>query len=157
MQTCGRTGTLLDMFAASLRRRFFRVVAVAVLASFAAIALAQEFKPHAVAKISEQQWRDYFDLVKKSHGKSERSFPGQKLVVFEDPAQYSSYAFTQPGHPAHPAWITRKVVERDGWHAIDQIGYFAGDEAPFAELFRAYKSLNTQIREYVKDKALPKE
>lgn len=140
-----------------LRTRSFGPAVFAVLASFAAVAFAQEFKPYPQARISAEQWQSYFDLVRKSHGKSERSFPDQRLVVFEDPAQYSSYAFTQPGHPAHPAWITRKVVEQDGSSAIDQIGYFAGDEVPFAELFRAYKSLNTQIREYLKDNGLPRE
>ena len=58
-----------------------------------------------------------------------------------------SYAFTKAGHPAHPAWVTRQVVEANGTIDMVQIGYFAGKEESFAVLFQQYQQLNNQIRE----------
>ena len=57
-----------------------------------------------------------------------------------------NYAFTTKGHPAHPAWITRQVVESEDTVDIKQIGYFAGDEEPFAKLFQQYLELNDWIK-----------
>ncbi len=68
------------------------------------------------------------------------------LVLFEDASSSTYYAFTLPEHPAHPAWITRKLVDRVGEVAMDLIGYFAGDEEPFSELFQDYAELTYQIR-----------
>ena len=76
-------------------------------------------------------------------------FPEQRLLVFD--GEHSYYAFTQPGHPAHPAWITRKLVsEQDGRLNMIQIGYFAGREPPFAELFRQYQVLTQTTIEALK-------
>lgn len=113
--------------------------------SHAAIA----FKPHPTANISEPQWAAYFTLVKAAHGKSMQRFPDLHLLVFEDGAG-AFYAFTQPGHPAHPAWITRKLVEKGGGLSMDQIGYFAGDEASFAKLYQQYQVLTQKAIEQLK-------
>lgn len=67
---------------------------------------AIEFKPFPTANISEPQWAAYFARVQAAHGKSLQRFPDLHLVVFDDGAA-TYYAFTQPGHPAHPAWITQ--------------------------------------------------
>jgi hypothetical protein len=108
--------------------------------------LAVEFRPFAEAQVTVEQWQDYYDQVEQSLGGTERRFPELKLMTYDDLSARAAYAFTQPGHPAHPAWISRRVVEKDGWIAIEQVGYFAGAEDPFAELFREYKSLNDSIR-----------
>jgi hypothetical protein len=39
------------------------------------------------------------------------------------------------------------VVSDEAGVNVRQIGYFAGEEQPFAELFRSYQQLNAQIRE----------
>ena len=40
---------------------------------------------------------------------------------------------------------------------IRMIGFYAGEEQPFAELFRAYSELNAKISECLRQKALGKE
>ena len=81
-----------------------------------------------------------------------QEFRDQRLVVFHDNIGAVAYAFTQPGHAAHPAWIARKPVQTGEDIVIEQIGYFAGSEAPFAALFRQYQALNENIREELKQR-----
>src|ERR1041385_7283068 len=106
-------------------------------------AAAIEFKPHPTAHITEAQWSAYFDEVKAALGGSAQELREHKLIVFHDNATVTSYAFTQPGHPAHPAWITRRIANKN----VEQIGYFAGREEPFAELFRQYQATNQRMIE----------
>lgn len=117
-----------------------------VLFCVSAAAFAQEFKPYPQPKISHAQWGAYYDEVREAHGQTERRAEEQRLVTFTDHKRGMSFAFTLPGHPAHPAWITRRLVEhQDGGVYMDQIGYFAGAEEPFAELFDQYRRLNEKM------------
>jgi len=113
----------------------------AIAALFVFPALAQEYMPFPEARITETQWKAYFEEVKKTHGNSKRGFPAEHLVVYEDRKARMFWAFTTPGHPAHPAWITRRVVEQSGKVNTNQIGYFAGQEQAFAKLFNEYLAL----------------
>ncbi len=96
-----------------------------------------QYMPYPLAKISVREWEEYRHLVEDSCGPSLRAFPKENLEVLECPVNSLYLAFTTDGHPAHPAWITRQV--REG--VVDQIGYFAGQEEPFAELFQSYRDL----------------
>ena len=80
--------------------------------------------------------------IRRQQRRIKRRYAG----AFEDASSSTYYAFTLPEHPAHPAWITRKLVDRDGEVVMDLIGYFAGDEEPFSELFQDYAELTYQIR-----------
>ena len=111
---------------------------------------AQEFKPYPRANISEAQWQTYYDEVREKHAASQQDIDDQKLLVFTDKATGTIYGFTKPGHPAHPAWIARRVEQRGDELFVGQIGYFAGAEPPFAKLFRAYLELNEKMKEDVK-------
>ena len=108
-------------------------------------ALAQEYMPFPEARITEAQWKTYFEEVKKTHGNSKRDFPDEHLVVYEDRKVGMFWAFTTPGHPAHPAWITRRIVKQSGKVSTKQIGYFAGQEQAFAKLFNQYLALTESI------------
>jgi hypothetical protein len=130
-----------------------RLVTFALLATLAFALHAQEFKPYPRARITAEQWQAYFDEVSTKYASSRREFPGEHLVVFEAADSYATYAFTQPGHPAHPAWVTRQPVQDNVGVQIRQIGYFAGEEAPFAQMFRQYQELNARIREDFKNKS----
>jgi hypothetical protein len=121
-----------------------------LLLLLSAPALAQDFKPFPRANISVAQWQTYFDEVRSKHGANVQDIEDQKLLVYTDLATTTLYAFTKPGHPAHPAWVTRKPEQRNDSIFIAQIGYFAGDEAPFAHLFRAYLALNEKMKEDMK-------
>jgi hypothetical protein len=127
------------------------LLAGVLLLTVVTAAWAIEFKPYPTAKITESQWKAYFDEVRAAHGASMQEFRDQRLVVFHDgTTAVASYAFTQPGHPAHPAWVARRVTGFGGDVKLDTIGYFAGDEAPFAELFRQYQALNQRMIEQIR-------
>ena len=130
-----------------------RLATVTFLATVVFAVHAQEFKPYPRARITVGQWQGYFDDVSTKYASSRREFPSEHLVVFEAAESLTTYAFTQPGHPAHPAWVTRQPVQDNAGVQIRQIGYFAGDEAPFAQMFRQYQQLNAQIRDDFKNKS----
>ncbi|MGQ0384572.1 MAG: hypothetical protein ACT4UP_07840, partial [Gammaproteobacteria bacterium] len=106
--------------------------------------LAQEYQPYSSPRITVEQWQRYLDIVRQHHAASVEIYKGQDLVGFTDEATRTFYIFTTKDHPAHPAWITRQVVEIDGKVNIRQIGYFAGAEESFARLFDEYLKRNEQ-------------
>lgn len=120
-------------------------IALPLLLISAPAVMAVEFRPFPEAQVTAEQWQDYYDEVRQSLGATERRFPDLKLVTYDDAAVGAAYAFTRPGHPAHPAWVSRRIIEKDGSYAIEQIGYFAGAEGPFAALFAEYRALNDEI------------
>jgi len=105
-----------------------------------------EFKPYALAEITTEQWASYFEKVSQAFPKTVQDHPEQHLIVYFNNKERLSYAFTKEGHPAHPAWVTRQVVEAEGTIDMVQIGYFAGKEKPFAALFRQYQHLTEQTK-----------
>jgi len=131
------------------------VVILVVLIGLHAAAIAQEFKPFPTAKITVEQWESYLATVKAKFHATEKAFPEQLLTVFTDSATHTQYAFTTKGHPAHPAWITRQIVNVTGDVNIRQTGFFAGSEVAFAELFRAYLELNTRMRQQLLQQRTP--
>ena len=126
--------------------------AIAIVSLTQAPCIAQEFKPHPQAGITLAQWQAYFDEVKGKHAAAMQDVEAAKLLVFEDGATKTIYSFTKPGHPAHPAWVTRKVEQRGDSIVVNQTGYFAGDEPSFAQLFRSYSELNAKIEAEFKQK-----
>jgi hypothetical protein len=132
-----------------------RNLLLALIFLVATSAEAQQFKPFPRANITVAQWRAYYEEVSAKHSANVQNVDAEKLIVFHDPESKTFYAFTQPGHLAHPAWIARKLETRNDQLFIGQIGYFAGDEPQFAQLFKAYLALNERLREASKQK--PKE
>jgi hypothetical protein len=108
-----------------------------------------QYMPYPLADITAAQWGDYHRLVAETFTSSRREFPDEHLEIFHNPDSTMHLAFTTAGHPAHPAWITRKVLEG----SVDQIGYFAGPEEPFAELFRSYLDLTKKTLAEIPDEA----
>ena len=103
------------------------------------VAFAQAFKPYPNPKITPAQWQAYFDEVKAKHGESMQMRFAERLLLFNDKNTGTSYAFTQPEHPAYPAWVARTTV-RDGQRTrVLQTGYYAGDQRAFANLFNAFR------------------
>ena len=131
-----------------------RRVLLAFLVTLASTcALAQEFKPYPKARITPEEWQSYFAEVSQKHGARKQESPREPLVIFANAEGRTLYAFTKDGHPAHPAIINRQVVQQGDGIYVDQVGYFAGDEAAFAKLSRAFEQLNAQMREYMKRQA----
>ena len=123
--------------------RFFVVLVSLLLLPLSGWAI--EFKPHPTAQITESQWTAYYEQVKAAHGATMEEYRSEHLVVFHDTAARTSYAFTQTGHTAHPAWIARKVVQDGDDIFVQQIGFFAGSETQFAALFQQYQTLNQRM------------
>jgi hypothetical protein len=71
---------------------------------------------------------------------------------FSDPTTRTFYVFTTKDNPAHPAWITRQIVEQGGKVNVRQIGYFAGAQEPFDRLFSEYLQLNEQLKHEVEQR-----
>jgi hypothetical protein len=120
--------------------------ALLIACLFAAQLLAATYNPYEDSEITAEQWQEYYDTVQSEFGETREETGDAMLVLFEDASSSTYYAFTLPEHPAHPAWIARKLVDREGEVAMDLIGFFAGDEEPFSELFQDYAELTYQIR-----------
>ncbi len=133
-----------------------RVAAFLVSALVSTCAHAQEYKPYPRARITEAQWRAYFQEVNEKNATLRQEVNEHKFTLFNKPGDKEIFAFTQSGHPAHPAWVTRRLFEANGAWNVEQIGYFAGDEAAFAKLFADFKALNERMRESIGRERRPK-
>jgi hypothetical protein len=120
---------------------------LAIVACAALAANAQEFRPHPQARITAAQWQAYFDEVKAKHKATEQAFDAEHLVLYNDAKTLMSWAFTTPGHPAHPAWVTRQPVTDGTQVKIRQIGFYAGDEEAFRKLFATYLVMTSKMQE----------
>lgn len=108
-------------------------------------AISQSLQPYPSNGITEEQWQIYFYQVENLHGDSVQRVPSQHLVIFKDRETATSWTFTQLGHPAHPSWITRRLVVNGEDASIQQIGYFAGPKEPFAVFFQQQLELNKTL------------
>ena len=115
------------------------------LVAWLSTAQAQEYQPYPAPRITPEQWQHYLEIVQANHGESLEIYKDKHLVGFSDQATRTFYIFTTKDHPAHPAWITRQVVEENGQVNVRQIGFFAGAEEPFAKLFNEYLQRNEQL------------
>ena len=114
-----------------------------------ATAIAQEYQPYPTPKITAEQYARYAEEVRQKYASTADILQGKHLIAFTDERTRTFYIFTTKDHPAHPAWITRQIVEEDGQVKVRQIGYFAGSEAEFAKLFSEYQGRNQQLMEEV--------
>ena len=104
-------------------------------------ALALEVEPFDSAEITEAQFVQYHTSVAAELASTRREYASHDLEVYSDEASRASLAFTLPGHPAHPAWVTRYVAVDDGGIYMNVVGYYAGDEAEFVKLYDQYKEM----------------
>jgi len=108
-------------------------------------ALAQEYQPYPQPQITVEQWQAYLASVREVLESSAEIYKDQHLVVFSNPDTRTFYIFTTKDHPAHPAWITRQLVEQGGKVNVRQIGYFAGNADAFDKFFREYLQRNEEL------------
>ena len=110
---------------------------------------AQEFQPYPEPKITPEQWLKYADEVRQLHGFTADIVREDNVIIFSDERTRTFWVFTTKDNPAHPAWITRQLVEENGQVRVRQIGYYAGSEPAFAKLFKAYQDRNAKLMEDV--------
>jgi hypothetical protein len=109
-------------------------------------------KPHPTANISMQEYNNYYQIINLKLITSKQLIEQSCLEYFADKPTRASFYFTTNCHPAHPAWITLHVVKENNKLHMGQIGYFAGDEPAFAQMFKAFRASTEERR-----KAMAKE
>ncbi len=113
--------------------------------AFAAPALAQEWQPYPQPKITVEQWKAYLATVREYLEASAEIYKDKGIVVFSNPDTRTFYIFTTRDHPAHPAWISRQLVEEKGQVNVRQIGFYAGNAEAFDKMFREYLQRNEEL------------
>ncbi len=126
-------------------------LALFLIAGLAAVApaLAQEFQPYPSPKITVEQWSRYLATVREALEPSAQIYKDKNIVVFSNSNTRTFYIFTTKRHPAHPAWITRQIVEENGQVNVRQIGFFAGPQEPFDRFFREYLERAEKLKEEI--------
>ncbi len=129
---------------------YIRFAAAALLAAaVAGAAAAQDFQPYPQPKVTPEQFASYAEEVRQLHGFTADIVREDNVIVFSDERSRTFWVFTTKDNPAHPAWITRQMVEDNGQVRVRQIGYYAGSEPAFAKLFKAYQDRNAKLMEDV--------
>jgi hypothetical protein len=113
---------------------------------------AQQFRPFIEPKITEAQWQTYYTEVSSKFAKTLRDLETENLQLFFNEATFVTYTFTKPGHPAHPAWITRLVVAAGDKVTVSQHGYYAGSELEFGKFSDSFKALNERLKNSLSSK-----
>lgn len=116
---------------------------------FAAPVFAQEWQPYPQPKITVDQWKAYLLTVREALEASAEIYKDKGVVVFSNPDTRTFYIFTTKDHPAHPAWITRQLVEEKGQVNVRQIGFYAGNAEAFDKMFREYLQRNEGLMKEV--------
>ena len=130
--------------------KLFATGCASLAASFVAMPVqAQDFQPYPQPKVTPEQYQAYSEEVRLALGSTAEILREENVIVFSDLRTRTFYVFTTKNHPAHPAWITRQMVEENGEVRVRQIGYFAGSEPEFAKLFSYYQQRNAQLMEDV--------
>ena len=101
-------------------------------------ACAVELEPYSSSKIQVAQWNEYHASVKKELAKGRGSFKYEagELETYSDPKSRLTISFTTPGHEAHPAWVTTRVVVEGKKITVEVVGYYAGNERAYEDFYR---------------------
>ena len=102
-------------------------------------------KPHRTADISVQQWQYYYQIATIKYSNSVYSYEDKCTTQIGAEDIKANIYFTHPCHSAHPAWVTIYLVEENQNLSLGQIGYFAGNEAAFAQMFKSYALLREKM------------
>lgn len=88
--------------------------------------------------ITPAQWQRIFDEVKMTPG-ARINQQGSMLVMISITSsnENSSYLFTQPAHPAHPAYLKAFSTSPSG-RPVTIVGNYAGSKTEFENLARSF-------------------
>lgn len=132
--------------------RVCKSIIIVLVSIYSAQVYALEFMPYPVARITNEEWQAFYNKARDNLSHTQRAYRNRYMVVFIDTFNGHHYAFTLPGHAAHPSWIVRRIVNQEGELQIQQVGYYVNEEAPFVELFDAYLKLNEQIKPQLQER-----
>lgn len=68
-------------------------------------------------------------------------------------AEQTLWSFTPANHPAHPAAVKRKIVERDGAVGVHMTALCQAEKAACDRLIEEFQQLNDRIREHSQRRA----
>ena len=108
---------------------------------------AADFEPYKNTKISPIEWTKYFEQIETEYGDSARRHDSENSIYFTDQERATIYQFTTIRHPAHPSWITSEIKMIEGRPKVNQIGYFAGSEKEFREMYESIRQLHQTSEE----------
>jgi hypothetical protein len=123
------------------------VVLLGWILATAALAAEVRFQPFESPKVTLDQWTAYHDEVKAAFGATAQERPAEHALMYFDDSTRTQYIFTTPSNPAHPGWISRRIVTRSGMSSIEQVGYFGGSLEAFTAWFSSYQRQNQQSRQ----------
>ena len=108
------------------------------------IAISEEFDwRFSTDEITPEQWSTFrSEVLAKSHYE-QSEFAHQLVIIVEQ--ERAIYVFTQPGHPAHPAVVVRKIVPRGINSEVQRMGHYAGNETAFAAWWREFDALDAKV------------
>ena len=108
--------------------------------STATLAAEALFRPHRAPNVTSQDWGTFHEQVRGAYGGTLMERPAVHEVEYVDVAKGTQYIFTTLGHPAHPAWISRRTRLWGGAEQLDQVGYFAGSLKQFQAWFEVWRA-----------------
>ena len=119
-----------------------------VVSMFAASAMAADvpFQPFDSPKVTLEQWTAYHEVVKAAFGATVQERPAEHAIMYFDESTQTQYIFTTPSNPAHPGWISRRLVIKSGASSIEQVGFFAGSLDAFTLWFQTYQQANDRLQ-----------
>lgn len=88
------------------------------------------------------------EALKTKPGTQVRDESGWTIIADRESAsERTLWAFTPPGHPAHPAAVKRIVTERDGTIYLDMKVLCQARKEPCDQLVRDFQALNDSVRQ----------
>jgi hypothetical protein len=82
-------------------------------------------------QITGAEWNELYEKTKEVPGASIQLTQWHVVITAPAPAYISTYVFTRPGHPAHPAVVIHDVLEIESGHVAQVSSYFAGSRPRF--------------------------
>ncbi len=104
-------------------------------------------------KITAEQYQAYLEEVRAITGS--KSYEVADQLVVEAMGDNTIYVFTMPKHPAHPAVVKRKIVQKgDGVYILRQ-GHYAGSRSAYDRWWHEFDALDDAIRQDFRKKRGP--
>lgn len=119
---------------------------VAMTAFFGALVVSSsEAEPRfANPQITREEWKQLYDRVRKQPEAKVRRMQYQIIITASHSKYISTYVFTRPGHPAHPAVVIHDAFSGDAEHTAELAAHYAGPQLAF-EAWRAEFRFNENM------------
>lgn len=135
-----RRNSLARRLAPHERRRWMqvmnmmRVALAALLICMSAEVVAQEISTPRFPsqQITRDELNQLYEKTKTMPQASIRRVQHQVVITAPNSRYFSTtYVFTQPGHPAHPAVVIHDILEMETGHVAQLESYYAGSQPKF--------------------------